>query len=64
MYSYATDNPIELEIEADRTLSERPKYEIIIISVSDVHIALGFLRGELVLLVASRSSQDATHEID
>ena len=64
MYTYTTDHPIELEIESAQSLSERPKYEVIIISVSDVHIALGFLLGELVLLVASRSSQDATHEID
>lgn len=64
MYTYTTDNPVELEIESGRPLSERPKYEIIIISVSDVHIALGFLLGQLVLLVAGRSAQDAEFEID
>ena len=64
MYAYTTDNPVEVEIESGRPLSERLKYEIIIISVSDVHIALGFLRGELALLVVSRSEKDAKHQID
>lgn len=64
MYAYAPDSPIELEIESGRSLSERPKYEILIISVSDVHITLGFVLGNLALLVASRSSQDGGYEID
>lgn len=64
MYAYAPDSPIELEIESGQSRSERPKYEILIISVSDVHIALGFVQGTLALLVASRTSQDARYEID
>jgi hypothetical protein len=64
MYSYAPDSPIELEIQSSRSVSERPKYEILIISISDVQIALGFVLGNLALFVASRSSEDAEYEID
>jgi hypothetical protein len=64
MYAYAPDNPVELDIEFGEPSSERPKYEIIIISVSDVQITLGFILGHLSLLIATRSSEDAKHEID
>ena len=64
MYAYVPDDPVELEIEADPSRSERAKYEVLIISVSDVHIALGFVLGTLTLLVASRTSEDTRTEID
>jgi hypothetical protein len=64
MYAYTPDNPIEMEIETSQPRSERPKYEILIIFVSDVQIALGFIMGDLALLVASRTSKDAEYEID
>ena len=64
MYAYTPNNPIELDVEFSRSRSECPKYEVLIISVSDVHIALGFVLGTLALLVASRSSEDPRYEID
>ena len=64
MYGYIHDNPVELEVEFDRLRLDRPKYEILIISLSDVHIALGFVMGDLALLVASRASEDTRKEID
>ena len=64
MYTYTSDSPVELEIKSGRPRSECPKYEVLIISVADVHIALGFVRGSLALLVASRSSEDTPYEAD
>ncbi|MFC1634874.1 hypothetical protein ACFL5Z_08530 [Planctomycetota bacterium] len=64
MYAYTPNNPIELEIESGRSRLEYPKYEILIISVSDVQIALGFVMGTLTLLVASRLSEDTRFESD
>lgn len=64
MYAYTPDNPIELEIKSGRPRPECPKYEILIISVADVHIALGFVLGSLALLVASRFSEDTLYEAD
>ena len=64
MYAYTPDSPVELEIESGRSRPEYPKYEILIISVADVHIALGFVLGSLALLVASRSSEDKPYEAD
>ena len=64
MYAYTPDNPIELEIESGRSRLECPKYEVLIISVSDVQIALGFVLGTLTLLVASRPSKDTRLESD
>ena len=64
MYAYTSDAPIELEVEFDRSQAKCPKYEILIISVSDVHIALGFVLGHLTLLVTSRTSEDTKNEID
>lgn len=64
MYAYTPDSPIELEVEFGQPRAERPKYEVLIISVSDVHIVLGFVLGTLALLVASRDSEDIGNEID
>jgi len=64
MYAYGPDNLIEPGSEPSQPLSERPKYEILIISVCDVHIALGFVLGTLAFLVASRTSQDVRYESD
>ena len=64
MYAYTPGNPIEMEIKTGQSQSERPKYELLIISVSDVQIALGFVMGALTLLVASRTSEDAEYEVD
>ena len=58
MYAYAPDNLVELEIKSGRSQLECPKYEVLIISVSDVQIALGFVLGTLTLLVASRPSEN------
>ena len=58
MYAYVPNDPIELEIEAGRSRLDCPKYELLIISVSDVQIALGFVLGTLTLLVASRPMED------
>ncbi|MEJ2705505.1 MAG: hypothetical protein P8Z79_23945 [Sedimentisphaerales bacterium] len=63
MYAYAPETLIDLEIETGRPHVERPKYEVLIISVSDVHIALGFVLGALAFLVASRTPRDAEPEI-
>lgn len=64
MYAYVRDKLIELEIKSGRSRLEYPKYEVLIISVSDVHIALGFVMGDLTLLVVSRASEDTRNEID
>lgn len=64
MYAYTPDDPIELAHEVSRSRSECPKYELLIISVSDVQITLGFVMGTLTLLVASRPSEDTPYEID
>jgi len=64
MYAYAPDSPVEPENQPDLPLSERPKYEVLIISVSNVHIALGFVLGTLAVLVASRTPEDTRNEID
>jgi hypothetical protein len=58
MYAYTPNNPVELEIESGRSRLDYPKYEVLIISVADVQIALGFVLGTLTLLVASRPSED------
>ena len=64
MYAYTPEHPVELEIESGWTRLECPKYEVLIISVSDVQIALGFVLGTLTLLVASRPSEDTRFESD
>lgn len=64
MYKYASNGPVELEVELDRSQPKRAKYELLIISVSDVQIALGFVMGALALLVASKTSEDADYETD
>ena len=64
MVAYASKDPVELEVEFSQPRSEHSKYELLIISVSDVQITLGFMMGQLALLVASRTSEDAGYEID
>ncbi len=64
MVAYASKDPVELQVEFNRPRSDGSKYELLIISVSDVQIALGFLRGQLTLLVASQTSEDVGYEID
>lgn len=64
MVAYASNEPVELEVEFSRPRPDGKKYELLIISVSDVQISLGFVRGQLALLVASKTSEDADYEID
>ena len=64
MVAYASNYPVELEMEFSQPRSDCSKYELLIISVSDVQIALGFVMGALALLVASTTSKDAGYEID
>ncbi|MBN2313775.1 MAG: hypothetical protein JXM79_07580 [Sedimentisphaerales bacterium] len=64
MVAYASKEPVELEVEFSQPSSNGKKYELLIISVSDVQISLGFVMGQLALLVASKTSEDTDYEID